>query len=74
MSDFLDTIQADPSHVVDGVRFESVPQLCAAYELALAHLAAVVALIDPGAHAWHQDQRKVQDARAFLLAAGKDVP
>lgn len=55
------------------VSFTSVPQLCAAYEYALETLRRMYAITDRKQHAFQSEQDVMADARALLLAAGKDV-
>lgn len=64
------------NHVVAGVRFSSVEQLCAAYEHALATMGRMVwAFADLAkSHSVPRQQRALADTRALLCAAGKDVP
>lgn len=60
-------------HVIAGVSFTSVPQLCAAYEYALEMLKRLYLMTDRKQHAWQPEQDAMLEARALLLAAGKDV-
>lgn len=59
--------------VVAGVSFTSVPQLCAAYEYALEMLKRLYLMTDRKQHAWQPEQETMLEARALLLAAGKEV-
>lgn len=70
---FDESFRASHSVVVAGVSFTSVPQLCAAYEYALEMLRRMYKLTDPKQHAWQMEQDTMREAKALLLAAGKDV-
>lgn len=69
----IDFTDAPAPSVISGVSFTSVPQLCAAYEYALETLRRLYAITDLKQHAFQPEQDVMREARALLLAAGKDV-
>lgn len=65
-----------PAHLVNGVQFESVPALCAAYEHALETLAALLRAYPQlrSSYATQEQQDALHDARSLLRRAGKEAP